>query len=268
MPLLEQKPRDRRPCASRAVDDDVVHLARAGGDDLAPRLRRLGRADHDDPVAGPDHVVAARKAHLLAADDRGDARVGGKLRVAHRHADDTRVRALVDVELDELHLTFGEQVGLARRRDADRARDRVGGLDLRGDDEVDVELPLPPHLEVLRIRRPDDRRRPPGACLRDHRGDDVGLVSRGAGDQEVGVGDPRTREDAPARPVPLDRCHVVPRRERRQPRFVQVEHRQLVLLVQRLDDRRSDLARADHEDVHVAEVTSLATRRPDCGRVS
>ena len=78
-----------------------------------------------------------------------------------------------DVELDELHLALGEDVRLPRRRHADRPRDRVRGLDLRGDDEVDVELALVPHLEVLRVGRPHDRRHAGRDRLRDHRGDDV-----------------------------------------------------------------------------------------------
>ena len=68
------------PGAAGAVDDDVADLAGARRDQLAPRLCRLRRADHDDPVAGADHVVAAGRQHLVAADDRGDPGVRRQLR--------------------------------------------------------------------------------------------------------------------------------------------------------------------------------------------
>ena len=62
------------------------------------------------------------------------------------------------------------------------------------------------------------------AGLRDHRGDDVRLVARRAGDQEVGLRDPGRREHAPAGAVSLDRVRrrsaarsrrAAPRRGRR-----------------------------------------------------
>ena len=45
------------------------------------------------------------------------------------------------------------------------------------------------------------------------------------------LGDARPPEDAPARAVALDRGDVVALRERRQPRLVEVDHGQLVLVV-------------------------------------
>ena len=62
------------------------------------------------------------------------------------------------------------------------------------------------------------------AGLRDHRGDDVRLVARRAGDQQVGLGDPGGREHAPAGAVALHRVRrrsaarsrpAAPRRGRR-----------------------------------------------------
>ena len=158
--LLEQEARDRRAGAAGAEDDDVGDLARPGHDQRAPRLCRLGRADHDDPVARLDRLVAARDHDLVAPDDRGDAGVGRDLRLAQRHAEEARIGLGGDVELDELHLPIGEDVRLARRRDGDRARDRIRRLDLGRDDEVDVELALAPDLEVLGVRGADDGRRP------------------------------------------------------------------------------------------------------------
>ena len=92
------------------------------------------------------------------------------------------------------------------------------------------------------------------ARLRDHRGDDVRLVARGAGDQQVGLGDPGGREHAPAGAVSLDGVHVVALRDRGEPLLVEVEDRQLVLFVESLHDRRADLAGADDEDLHVRRL--------------
>ena len=61
---------------------------------------------------------------------------------------------------------------------------------------------------------------------------------------------PAAREHAPAGAVPLERGDVVALREGREPLLVEVDHRQLVLVVQRFDDRRADLAGADDEDLH------------------
>ena len=66
---------------------------------------------------------------------------------------------------------------------------------------------------------------------------------------------PGGREHAPAGAVPLDRGDVVALRDRREPLLVEVDHRQLVLVVERLDDRRADLARADDEDLHRRRCT-------------
>ena len=118
--LLEQQARDGRARAAGAEDDHVPHLARAGRDQLAPLLGRLRRADHDDPVAGADRLVAARDHDVVAADDRRDARVGRDPRLAQRRAEDARIGLLGDVELDDLHLAVGEDVGLPRRGHADR----------------------------------------------------------------------------------------------------------------------------------------------------
>ena len=254
-PLLEQEPCDGDAGAAGAEDDDVRDRAGAGRDQLAPELGGLRRADHDDAVAGAEIVSSPRgittaSSRMIAATRES----GGSVRLAQRCAEQARVGLLGDVELDHLHLPLGEGVRLARRRDADRPRDRVRRLDLGGDDEVDVELALPPDLEVLGVRRADDRRRPVRAGLRDHRRDDVRLVARRARDQEVGLGDPSLGQDAAAGAVALQRGDVVALRDRGQPLLVEVDHGQLVLVVERLDDRRADLAGADDEDLHRRRV--------------
>ena len=54
-------------------------------------------------------------------------------------------------------LPSAKDVGLARRGEADDAGDRVSGLQLGRDHEVDVDLALPPGLQQLHARRADDR---------------------------------------------------------------------------------------------------------------
>ena len=55
-------------------------------------------------------------------------------------------------------------------------------------------------------------------------------------------------------PLPSTVCDVVALRDRGQPLLVEVEDRQLVLVVKRLHDRRADLAGADDEDLHVRRL--------------
>ena len=50
-PLRVEHPRDRGADLAAPVHDHVLHRARARGEERAPRACRLGRADHDDPVA-------------------------------------------------------------------------------------------------------------------------------------------------------------------------------------------------------------------------
>ena len=69
-------------------------------------------------------------------------------------------------------------------------------------------------------------------------------------DQEVGLVDPRLPERPAARAVPLERDDVVAVRERAQPLRVEVDDDDLVLVVERLDDGRADLPRADDDDPH------------------
>ena len=153
------------------------------------------------------------------------------------------------LELDHQHLALGEDVGLAGRRNADDAGDRVRGLELRRDDEVDVELPSPPDLEVLDVGRAHDRLRR-GDLLREHGGDEIDLVPRRRRDDEVGVGHTRIGENAPARGVPGERHHVEAIGERREPGAVLVDDGHGVLEVQRLDDRGPDLAGSEDDDLH------------------
>ena len=55
-------------------------------------------------------------------------------------------------------------------------------------------------------------------------------------------------------PLPSTVDDVVALSERREPGLVEVEHHELVLVVQRLDDRRPDLAGADEEDLHARRL--------------
>ncbi len=93
-------------------------------------------------------------------------------------------------------------------------------------------------------------------------GDEIDLVPRGAGDDEVGVLHSGGGQNAPARPVALDGHHVVALGERGETRRLGVEHGDLVVVVERFDDRETDLARSDEEDPHWSgEKRTPATRR-------
>ncbi len=273
-PLVEQDSGDRHAGRARAEDDDVVHGTRAARHDPTPFPGRVGRADDDDSVPGLDGLVPARHQHPVPADDAGHLRVGGNARLAKRTPDHMLVRARQgplssalgslgegdagevlgtalarDIELDDLHLTVGEDVGLLSGRHADGARDGVRRLELGGDHEVHLDLVFLPGLDVLRVRGPHDRLRL-GELLRQRSGDEVDLVPRRAGDHEVRSGDAGVLEDAARGPVPSDRANVVPVGERLQPGRIEINHRDVVLLVQRLADGGADLAGSEEDDLH------------------
>ena len=119
MPCVGEDARRGKSRPARPVDDDVLDPPPRRSDDLAPGLRGLGRPDDDDPVAQLDLLVAAGHDDRVAADDARDLRVGRDLGLTQRHAD--HALAPVDVELDDLHLPVGEDVGLPRSRHADQS---------------------------------------------------------------------------------------------------------------------------------------------------
>ena len=179
-----------------------------------------------------------------------------------RPADDRGRGVRRDLELDDLHLAVGEDVRLPRRGHADRARDGVGGLHLRRDGEVHVEPPFVPEVDVLDVRGADHRRRARRLDARERAGDEVHLVARRAGDEEVGVARAGLLDRAPARAVRLDRADVEAVRERLEAVAYDVDHGQVVLRMERLDDGRSDLPCPHDDDLHGAgEPTPLACRR-------
>ena len=181
----------------------------------------------------------------------------GSFASAQRPVDDRGVGALRDVELDDLHLAAGEHVGLARRGHADRPRDGVRRLELRGHGEVDVEPSLAPEVDVLDVRRADHGRRAGSLDAREGARDEVDLVARGARDEEVGVSDPGVTERAAAGAVRLDRPDVVAVGERLEALAHDVDHREVVVAVKRLHDGRPHLPRADDHDPHARRRVSL-----------
>ena len=255
MPLVEQDAGDREAGRAGAEDDHVVerrspramirlHSRAASGEPMT-MMRSPGRID-----SSPRGTSIRSPRMMLATFESA-----GTLRLLERQADDlasasaSRGALRRHVELDDLHLAVGEDVGLLGRGNADRARDRMRRLELGGDHEVDLDLPLVPGLEVLGVRGADDRLRV-GELLRERRGDEVDLVSRRAGDHERRLVDPRVLEDATGRPVPSHGADVVPIRDGLESRRVEVDDRDLVVRVQRLDDGRPDLAGSEDDDLH------------------
>ncbi len=119
----------------------------------------------------PGRIVSSPRMIAATFESAG---IGG---VAQRYAEHDARRVLVDVELAELHLALREHVRLPGGRYAEDAADRVRGLELRRDDEVDVELALAPELDVLDARRADHGGRVLGLATREHAGDEVDLVA-------------------------------------------------------------------------------------------
>ena len=211
-------------------------------------------ARSDSPPPGSVSVVAA--------DDPEHAGVARQRRLPQRAADDRGIRAFRHVELDDLHLSVREDVGLARRGHADRARHGVGGLELGRHREVDVEPPLAPEVDVLDVGRPDDRGRAGRLDPCERAGDEVHLVARRARDEEVSLADARVAERLATGAVRLDRADVVPVGEWLEPLTDDVDHREVVLVVERLHDGGSDLPRADDHDPHARRRVSGSAMDP------
>ena len=90
------------------------------------------------------------------------------------------------------------------------------------------------------------------SSARERAGDEVHFVARRAGDEEVGVPRARLRDRPPARAVRLDRADVEAVRERLEAVAYDVDHGQVMLVVERLDDGRADLPCTDDDDLHAA----------------
>ena len=107
----------------------------------------------------------------------------------------------------------GEHVRLPGRRHADDLGDGERGLALRGDDEVDVSSRS---CQTSRYSTsPCGRRARIGRePAREHRGDDVDLVPRRAGDERSASRTPASMQRLPAGAVAVHRAHVEAERER------------------------------------------------------
>jgi hypothetical protein len=81
---------------------------------------------------------------------------------------------------------------------------------------------------------------------------EVRLVARGAGDHEIAVADPGSRELASAHGAGGDRGDVVALGQRLEARGLEIDDRDVVIGMQRLDHLRADEARPDHENAHPA----------------
>ena len=95
--------------------------------------------------------------------------------------------------------------------------------------------------------------------------DEVRLLARGARDEQAALLDARLGDHPLGRPVALDDPHVVAVGERLQAVGVGVDHRDLVLLVERVHDRPPHVSRPEHDDPHARQRTrdlACGARRP------
>src|SRR5690606_38035490 len=90
----------------------------------------------------------------------------------------------------------------------------------------------------------------------------VHLVARGAGQDEFRVGDPGPQQRLAPGAAAVGDAHVVGVREGVQARPVDVDHRAVVCLGERLDDGVPDLPRTHDDDPHTGIV---ARTRARCG---
>ena len=185
----------------------------------ASRSRRSGRR--------PGSTSSPRGSdRLVPADDARDSRVGRERRLAQRDAEQARVGCSRSTSNSTSCTCPSAKTSVCRAAGhADRPRDRVRRLELGRDDEVDVELALAPHLEVLGVRGAHDRRHP--RCETPSRSSPRRCSSRPSRCTRSGGRPPRCRrrEHPAAGAVALDRVDVVALRERGEPLLVEVERR-------------------------------------------
>ena len=170
-----------------------------------------------------------------------------------------------DVELDDLHAAVGEDVGLAGRRQTDDAGDRVRRLELRRDHEVDVDLAVrqASSSSTLVVRTTVfafERRLTRIAQTRFASSRGLQASSRSASST------PRLAHDLARGAVALHGPHVVGVGERLQPGGIDVDDREVVLLVQRVDERAADVPGSQHDDLHARSFRTGASRFADDAR--
>ena len=181
---------------------------------LRPHMRAHARAESGEAITttrSPGRICSSPRGTIIASPRMIAATFeSAGISALRRCAADQGVVRRVggDVELDDLDLAVGEDVGLARGREPERRRDRVGGLELGRDHEVDLEVALAPGVEVGGARAAHDRLRA-RQPLGEHRADEVGLLARAAADEQVGLLDARLADHLLGRAVALDRADVV-----------------------------------------------------------
>ena len=134
--------------------------ARRGATSCAPLARRAAASPTTTMRSpGLDLRVAAHEDRPAVADDRRRCATRPAAARPRSVAATTSLAPSRHVELDDLDAPLREHVGVPRRRHADRRRRRPRGLQLGGDDEVDVEPALAPDIDVIRALRTHDRLR-------------------------------------------------------------------------------------------------------------
>ena len=174
--------------AAAADDDDALGLV-AELADLAKQLVQLvRRADHGDIVAGGEHKVAVRDRDAALALHGADEDAVAVAAAEIVQAQAVELAALAQLELHELHEAVGKRLDLRGGREAQRARDLLGGGALGVDGQAQPQLILQQHhvLIVLLVAHARDRMR--GAELApDHAADKVRLVRGRRGNEQISV---------------------------------------------------------------------------------
>ena len=157
--LRHEHASDCEPVLPAAEDDHVVErpLARA-------RIRLQAWAASGEPMittrsTGKDRLLATRDDHPLAADDAGHLRVAWDPCLAEGPPTTSSSTASAGTSNSTIWTWPSAKTSVWRAAGMPiEARDRVRGLELGRDHEVDVDLPLVPGLEVLDVGGADDRR--------------------------------------------------------------------------------------------------------------
>ena len=212
----------------------------------------LRRGKDRDDVVFLQHEIAARNGDravsLDAADQDIKVRALGKL--GDRDVVQTELRT--QTELEQLHAILGERVDPDGGREAEQTRNFHRRGELRIDNHGDAELLLDEVCLPDIVRGADTGDRVTAARLfRDQTAEQIELVRRGDGDQNVRVLDIRLhqRVDGGAVSVQTDGVQLIRNRAETGQRGVD-QDKVMILLGKLLRQSQTDLAAADDDNFH------------------
>lgn len=190
---------------------------------------------------------------MALTDDRHHTGLGGQRGLRQRPPAERRWRLTGYIELEHLNFTVGEGIGLACARHSDEPCDGARGLELARDDEVHVQVAPAPGIEIGHVGGADHYPCPRQAP-HEHRGHEVRLVPRYAGQHQVGAPRPGLFQRFSAGAVPLHHADIEGVRDGLQTNGIEIDTRAVMIVVKRLDRRRAHRPGSYHDHSHPGSI--------------